>query len=697
MAELGVHLTADGAWAAIPAPGAEALEVCVFEGETETRHPLQGRIGDVFQGAVPLRAGARYGLRAHGPGFRPDKLLLDPWARRLDRSFALHPSFFDASDSAAAMPKAVLEAALAPLPPPARGGPVILYELHVRGFTQQHAHVPTALRGTFAGLAHPAAVAHLKALGVTHVELLPCAAWVDERHLPPLGLGNYWGYNPVGFLAPEPRLAPGGMAEVRACVAALAASGIGVILDVVLNHSGEGDAAGPTLSLRGLGEAHWYAMQGGVLENHAGTGNALALEKPWPMRLAMDALRHWAAQGIAGFRLDLATTLGRVPAGFDRNAPLLLAMRQDPSLRELLIIAEPWDIGAGGYQLGSFPPGWPEWNDRFRDTTRRFWRGDQGLLGDFTTRFAGSADIFAGRPATDSLNFITAHDGFSLRDLVSHEQRHNTANGEENRDGGAENFSWNNGVEGQTDDAAILARRAADARALLLLLLTARGTPMLSMGDEIGRSQGGNNNAYCQDSPLSWQPWPGDTALADFTAALVRARRAHPALHAGSHLTGQPGEAGLPDVTWQAPQGGAPDWNGQALLALLSHAGDRAAVAFNAGDTAHALHLPEARPGHAWRLLADSTAPSSHSLPITLPPRAALLLAEERRPTSATPDDATLRRLAHTAGIDTGWHDVTGRHTEVPLDTLRAVLDGLGVARHSTDAARDAIDRKSVV
>ena len=695
VAELGVHLAPGGAFAAIPAPGAEAVEICVFEAGRETRHRLGERVGDVFQGMVPLAAGAHYGLRAHGAGFFPEKLLLDPWARRLDRPFTLHAAMFaGGGDSAAAMPKAVLEAPLPPLAPFSPPGPVILYELHVRGFTMRHPAVPEALRGTFSGLAHPAAIAHLLALGVTHVELLPCAAWVDERHLPPLGLSNYWGYNPVGFLAPEPRLAPGGMAEVRACVAALREAGIRVILDIVLNHSGEGDAQGPILSLRGLGEAHWYAMRHGALENHAGTGNVLALDQPWPLRLAMDALRHWAEQtGIAGFRLDLATTLGRSTQGFTADAPLLLAMRQDPVLRRLLIIAEPWDIGPDGYQLGGFPAGWPEWNDRFRDDTRRFWRGDAGCLGDVTTRFAGSADLFTGRPASDSLNFITAHDGFTLADLVSHERRHNHANGEENRDGGTAEIAWNHGVEGPSEHPGILAARAQDARALLLLLLTARGTPMLAMGDELGRSQGGNNNAYCQDNALSWLDWPGDAGLAEFTGRLVRARKAHPALHAARHLSGAPKPpGGLPDVAWAAPDGGAPDWQGQALVALLSEGEDRVAVAFNAGHTTLPLQLPEPRPGHAWRLLANSAAPEAQgSPPASLPGRAALLLAETRTRAAIGLDDATLLRLASQAGIATDWHDVTGRHTQVPAETLRAVLTALDIPHNSTDAARDSL------
>uniref|UniRef100_UPI0018DF49C2 glycogen debranching protein GlgX n=1 Tax=Neoroseomonas rubea TaxID=2748666 RepID=UPI0018DF49C2 len=551
---LGVHLAPGGANIAIPAPGATAIDLCLFDAkDRETaRLRLPGRTGDVFHGFVPgLREGARYGLRAHGPcaperglRFDPAKLLLDPWARKIDRRFAPHESLaILGADTAALMPKAVLTRPLPDLPAPVIDGPRVIYELNVRGFTRTHPAIPEALRGTFAGLAHPAAIAHLKRLGVTHVELMPAAAWADEPMLAPRGLTNHWGYNPVGWLAPEPRLAPGGMAEVRAAVAALAAEGIGTILDVVLNHSGEGEEEGPTLSLRGLGDAAWYRTLPGApgrYANDAGCGNTLALDRPWPLRLAMDALRHWAGQArLAALRLDLATTLGRRAEGFDPDAPLLQAMRQDPLLRDRWIIAEPWDVGHHGHRLGAFPPGWGEWNDRFRDGVRRFWRGDAGSIGDFATRLAGSRDVFAARPATDSVNYVTAHDGFTLADLVAHTRKRNAANGEENRDGTDDNLSWSHGVEGATGDAAILGRRRADVRALLATLLAARGTPMLSMGDEAGRSQGGNNNAWCQDNATSWFDWTGaDAALIDFTARLVAARRAHPALHGAAPLTG---------------------------------------------------------------------------------------------------------------------------------------------------------------
>ena len=716
---LGVTLAPGGANIAIPAPDATAILLCIFDDQDRevARLRLPQRQGAVHYAHVAgLTIGTRYGLRAEGPWdparghrFNPNKLLIDPWARALDRPFALHPALFDrgetpdATDSAPFLPKAVLTAPLPPTHRPAPAGPQVIYELHVRGFTARHPAIPEALRGTFAGLAHPAARAHLKRLGVTMVELLPAAAWIDERHLPPLGLSNYWGYNPVAFLAPDPRLAPGGMAEVRDAVAALQADGIAVIQDVVFNHSGEGDHLGPTLSLKGLANAAFHRLMPdapGLYVNDAGCGNTLALDRPWPLRLAMDALRHWAEQaGLDGFRLDLATTLARREHGFDTTAPLLSAMRQDPVLREKLIIAEPWDIGRDGYQLGRFPAGWGEWNDRFRDDVRRFWRGDAGMVGALATRLAGSADAFGARPSSDSVNFITAHDGFTLRDLVSFAAKHNHANGEQNRDGTDANNSWNNGAEGESADAAIQARRAADMRALLATLLTARGTPMLNMGDEAGRSQGGNNNAYAQDNALSWFDWDtADSALVDFAARLIAARRAHPALHGSTPLTGAGDEDGQPDVAWLRADGGAmqgQDWddpNRRALLMLLQAGEDRCVVALNAGD-AQPLHLPAPRPGQQWALLADSADPQACALPDTLPARAVLLLAETPRSPRAQDDSATLRQLARAAGIATSWHAISGERHLVPPDTLRALLGALDLPAETLGDMRDSLAR----
>jgi len=721
---LGATLDELGANFAFPAPDATAVSVCIFDAQDRevARIRLPGRTGDVHHGHIAgLAHGTRYGLRVEGHWqpwrghrFNPRKLLVDPWARALDRPFTLHPSLFDTGespcgvDSAPHLPKGILAAPLPAAPGRAPAGPQVIYELHVKGFSQANPAVPESLRGTFAGLGHAASVAHLKRLGVTMVELLPAAAWVDERHLPPLGLTDYWGYNPVALLAPDPRLAPGGMAEVRAAISALHAAGIAVVQDVVFNHTGECDELGPTLSLRGLGNATFHRLlpeDGRRYVNDAGCGNTLALDRPWPLRLVMDAFRHWAEQvGLDGFRLDLATTLGRRDWGFDPQAPLLQAMRQDPVLRNLTIIAEPWDIGADGYQLGRFPPGWGEWNDRFRDDVRRFWRGDPGRIGALATRLAGSADTFVGRPLSDSVNYITAHDGFTLADLVSYAHKANHANGEDNRDGTGDNTSWNCGAEGPTEDPGILARRSRDMRALLATLLLARGTPMLAMGDEAGRSQGGNNNAYAQDNARSWLDWAGmDTALCDFTARLVAARLAHPALHGTAPLTGLADATGLPDVLWLRADA-APmqpdDWHDpawQCLGALLHEAGDRCLLLLNAGD-AKPLALPEPRPGHHWRLLADSADPAATALPKTLPARAVLLLAEERTTRGAVEtgmNDESLARLARAAGIDTDWHPISGPRSVVPASTLRALLGALGLPAENAAEIRGSLDALS--
>jgi len=638
---LGVTADADGVNVAVWSAHADGIEFCLFDqaGERETdRVRLAGRTGSTFHGRIQgIGPGARYGLRAlgpwdlaHGHRFNPAKLLVDPFATALDCPFALHPDLFDGAapnpaDSAHAMPKAVVpgsEPDAINRPAFAYDGQVI-YELHVRGFTRLHPGIPEAIRGTFAGLAHPTAVAHLRRLGVTAVELMPCAAWIDERHLPRLGLSNYWGYNGVALLAPDPRLAPGGWSEVRAAVAALQEAGIAVLLDVVLNHTGEGDELGPTLSLRGLDNASYYRLRPddpSRYVNDTGCGHTLALDRPPVMRLAMEALRVWVGRaGIDGFRFDLAPVLGRRADGFDPAAPLLAAISQDPLLRERALIAEPWDIGADGYRLGQFPDAWGEWNDKFRDTTRRFWRGDPGMLGELATRFAGSADIFGARhrPVSRSINFVSVHDGFTLADVVAYDRKRNEANGEQNRDGTDDNHSWNNGVEGLTADPAVLERRRIDARALLATVLLARGTPMLAMGDECGRSQRGNNNAYAQDNALSWFDWAAmDAELLDFTARLIAARRQSPALTATGRLTGEPAAGeDLPDVVWLAPGGGsmsAVDWasaSSRTLALALHEAGSRAVVILNAAGQSETITPPAPRPGARWRIAIDSRTP----------------------------------------------------------------------------------------
>jgi glycogen operon protein len=576
----GLRLTAGGARFVARSREAEALTLCLFDGERETRLPMSRGPDGVFVTEVQgLREGARYGLRADGPWapdqglwFDPEKLLVDPYAVELDRRFAYDDRLAlprgSGVDTAPLAPKAVARrlTPLAHTPPHFHPGGLI-YELNVKGFTRLRRDLAPELRGRVCALGDPAIVAHLKKLRVSAVELMPIVAWIDERQLARAGLRNAWGYNPVAMMALDPGLAPGGVAELAGAVAALHDAGIGVILDLVFNHTGEADTRGPTLSLRGLDNRTWYrhaADRPGVLVNDTGCGNTLAGDQPEVRALILDALRHFTLHaGIDGFRLDLAPVLARDHHGFDPNSPLFADIAGDPILHDRVFIAEPWDIGPGGYQLGAFPASFLEWNDRYRDDVRRYWRGDAGMLGALATRVCGSSDIFGARQeaASRTVNFIAAHDGFTLADLGAYEERHNEANGEQNRDGHGENFSWNHGVEGPTDDPAIASRRAADARALLATLFFSRGAIMLTAGDEFGHTQGGNNNAYAQDNPTTWLDWEGrDLALEDFTADLATVRGGFPALAGPAFLLS---DARLAEVVWLGLDGGAmtpADW-----------------------------------------------------------------------------------------------------------------------------------------
>ncbi|MBM6577342.1 glycogen debranching protein GlgX [Sphingomonas sp. BT552] len=537
----GAHPVASGPDApatqfAVRAPDASAVFLCLFDGDSERRLPME-RSGDGWSLTVSgVRAGDRYGYRAHGryepPAnlwFDPAKLLVDPWAQELDRRFAYDPRLaVFGKDSAALVPKAIVPASVSRAPPPppvfAPGG--LIYELNVRGYTMRHPEVPPEQRGTIAALAHPAVLRHLTKIGVAAVELMPIVAWIDERHLPPLGLVNAWGYNPVAPMALDPGLCPGGCEELASTVAALRAAGIGTLLDVVFNHTGESDSEGPTLCLRGLDPAAYARDGAGQLINDSGTGNTLDCSQAPVRELVLASLRHFASLGVDGFRFDLAPILARGP-GFDPAAPIFAAIAGDPLLKDRIMVAEPWDTGPGGYQLGHFPANWLEWNDRYRDDVRRFWRGDGGA-GVLTTRIAGSSDVFGSARASRSVNFVAAHDGFSLGDVVTYAHRHNEANGEQNRDGHAEEVAWNNGVEGPSSDPAIRGRRDADVRAMLATLFASKGTPMLTAGDEFGRTQRGNNNAYAQDE-MTWLDWDHrDVALEDFVAALSAFRRDWP-------------------------------------------------------------------------------------------------------------------------------------------------------------------------
>ena len=759
-APLGVTPDAHGVNVAVHSSSATRIEFCLFDADGNVeleRATLEQRSGDVFHAHVGgVDAGRRYGLRAHGPyapesglRFNPAKLLVDPYALRLDRRFALHPSqngfgsgdplgadAIDRTDSAPFVPKAIVTdrralAGATSLPEAIKWPDTIIYELHVRGFTQRHPQIPAQLRGRFAALAHPAALAHLRRIGVTTIELMPAAAWIDERHLPALGLSNYWGYNPVAMLAPDPLLAPGGWVEVRAAVEALHAAGIEVILDVVLNHSGESDEFGPTLSLRGLDNAGYYRLAPDAPARYiddTGCGNCLALARPAVVELACAALRTWVELGgVDGFRFDLGTTLGRRDDGFDARAPLLEAIAADPLLGTAKLIVEPWDVGPGGYQLGRFPERFAEWNDRFRDDARRFWRGDAGARGDLATRLAGSADMFAAKQLPSrGINFVAAHDGFTLADVVAFAHKHNDANGEHGRDGSDANFSWNHGVEGNTADAQIVAARVRDQRNLLATLLLARGTPMLAMGAELGHSQHGNNNAYAQDNELSWLAWTRiDEDLIDFVAALVALRRKHPALRADAFLAGAPpDDAGIVDVEWRTADAtlrSAQDWNerdGDPLVAVLyvaaahENAADRVAIVLQRADATTVIALPAPRPGHVWHCEFDSAhphlaAPTDRPDAFAIAPRSACVFAEAviagaRRDEDRGASDRsvaahTLAQLAAAAGIAADWWEVDGTRHVVSPDTQRALLAAMRLPAATLAQARESLVRIAAV
>lgn len=635
---LGADVVADGVNFAVRSATATQIWVSLFdERDAEIAMlPLEETEAGVHCGLVAgIGAGARYGLRAEGryaPAegfwFDPAKLLVDPYARQLDRHFVPDPRQFmrreGAGDSAPAVPKAFVVGPTPQVPRRRARGPQFIYELSVRGHTMLHPDVQDRLRGTVAALGEPAVVEHLVRLGVDTVELMPVAAWIDEPHLRGLGLTNFWGYNPVTFMAPDPRLMHGGVADLAALTDIFAAAGISVILDVVLNHTGEGDRHGATLSLRGLDNLTYYrhheTERGLELVDDSGCGNTVACDRPAVVELALASLRHWvAAAGVAGFRFDLATILGRTETGFDRQAPLLAAIRADPVLGDCILVAEPWDVGPDGYRLGAFGPPFGEWNDAFRDDVRRYWRGDEGLTGEFATRLAGSADVFgATGEETRSVNFIAAHDGFTLADLVAFSGKDNFANREGNRDGHDHNYSWNNGAEGETSDPEILARRTADLKALIAIVFLARGTAMLKAGDELGKSQSGNNNAYAQDNPISWIDWQlADAELIAFSAEMARLGASHPALAARRFLSGAADAAGRRDCVWLKADGDEMDeaaWQapGATVLGMMLAEGEDLVLAwFNRGGAPADVVCPPPAAGGVWRLAAASTAPHS--------------------------------------------------------------------------------------
>jgi isoamylase len=613
---LGATWDGSGTNFAIFSAHAEKVELCLFDakGNRETdRIPLPEYTHEIWHGYFPdVRAGQLYGYRVYGPydpkqghRFNHHKLLLDPYAKSLQGHLRWNDALFgytvgherqdlsfDKRNSARFMPRCrVIDPAFTwggGAPPRTPWHASIIYEMHVRGFTMRHPEVPEAARGSFAGLSVSALVEYLRDLGITAVELLPVHAFLHDRVLIDRGLRNYWGYNSIGFFALHPEyLAGDSIDEFKTFVQLMHGSGIEVILDVVYNHTAEGNHLGPTLSLRGIdNKSYYYLLEGDerYYNDFTGTGNALELRHPYVLRMVTDSLRYWVEEmKVDGFRFDLATTLARVEGEYRENASFLDTVAQDPLLATVKLIAEPWDTGHGGYQVGGFPPRWAEWNDRYRDTVRRFWKGDEGQLPELASRLSGSSDIYnrRGRRPWASVNFVTAHDGFTLRDLVSYNHKHNEANGEDNRDGSDHNHSWNCGVEGATDDPQVLQLREQQMRNMMATLLLSQGLPMLLAGDELGHTQQGNNNAYCQDNETTWLDWGdvGETGarLQEFTRRLIHLRRRHIVFHRHRFFRGEaiPG-TDIKDITWWRADGqemAEEDWNNglaKAIAFLLS-------------------------------------------------------------------------------------------------------------------------------
>jgi isoamylase len=704
---LGATVLAGGTNFAVASGVADGMVLCLFDAAgAETQIPLRDYDAGVWHAFVPgAGAGQAYGYRAAGPydpahGVRcnPAKLLLDPYARAVSGTVAYGPDVLgyaggnpdvpSTTDSSASVPRSLVVADEPmrpgnpghPASPPHPGGAgyraspgqgyadMIIYEVHVKGFTMRHPGVPAELRGTYAGLGHPAAIAHLADLGVTAVELLPVHESVPESFLVAEGLTNYWGYNSIGYFAPHQGYSaevragrPGGqVAEFKAMVDALHAAGLEVLLDVVFNHTAEGNQLGQTLCYRGLDNPGYYRLDSGDPRYYfdtTGTGNSLNVGEPVTLQLIMDSLRYWLTEmGVDGFRFDLAATLGRQDGGFEQLSAFFDIVSQDPVVSRAKLIAEPWDVGQmDSYDLGRFPPLWSEWNGKYRDTMRDFWRSHPVGLGEFATRFCGSSDLYgvARRRPTASVNLITVHDGFTLRDLVSYNDKHNEANGESNRDGTSDNRSWNCGAEGPTTDAGVLALRARQSRAMLATLLLSFGIPLLLGGDEMGRTQQGNNNAYCQDNEISWFDWAAaDTDLLAFAKRLVAFRRSHPVFRRRRFLVGTE----TSELRWFTPAGAAMtdgDWSDASALALAlyldgSDDPDRAAdgtllldddflVLVNAWWEPLDFVLPATRPSAEWQVEVDTYDPAFPTGPdlsvpagghITVRPRSIVVLGD---------------------------------------------------------------------
>jgi glycogen operon protein len=720
---LGATFDGNGTNFALFSEGADKVELCLFDDDgTETCVELLDVDAFVWHAYLPnVQPGQRYGYRVHGPydpangqRYNPNKLLLDPYAKAVDGRVKWGQSVFSYTfgdpdsrnddDSAADMMKGVVinpffdwQGDRSPKTPLHE---TFIYEAHVKGLTQLHPSVPEEMRGTYAGVAHPAVIDHLQKLSVTAIELMPVHQFVNDSTLQEKGLSNYWGYNTIGFFAPHHGYASTGVngqqvQEFKAMVRSLHEAGIEVILDVVYNHTAEGNHLGPTLSMRGIDNEAYYRLEQNdkrYYTDYTGTGNSMNVGNPHSLQLIMDSLRYWVLEmHVDGFRFDLASTLAREFYDVDRLSTFFEMVQQDPVVSQVKLIAEPWDVGPGGYQVGNFPPQWTEWNGKYRDTVRDFWRGEPQALGEFASRLTGSSDLYerSGRAPVASINFVTAHDGFTLRDLVSYNDKHNEANGEDNRDGESHNRSYNHGVEGPTDDAEILTLRAQQQRNFIATMMLSQGVPMLSHSDELGRTQFGNNNGYAQDNELTWIDWDAvDQPLVEFTAALARLRKDHPTFRRTRFFDGRPVkmEEGrpIPDVVWLRPDGTLmqpEDWEsgfGRTIGIFLNGRGIRERdkwgeeitdrhfiVLFNAGDEPVDFKIPAPRYGPEWDVMVDTAGEWANTDPldpgsrIPLQPKALIVLREHDLPDPEVDHSvaASLSMLVHS------------RTTEIPVLT----------------------------
>ncbi|MFI8595278.1 glycogen debranching protein GlgX [Microbacterium sp. NPDC078428] len=716
---LGATFDGNGTNFALFSEGAERVELCLFsEDGEETRVEIMEVDAFVWHAYLPqIGPGQRYGYRVHGPHdpanglrFNPNKLLLDPYAKAVSGEVEWGQPVFgyefgdpDTRNDEDSAPHQMMGVVVNPFfdwagdrQPKTPYASSFIYEGHVKGLTQLHPDIPEEIRGTYSGIGHPAMIDHLQRLGVTAIELMPVHQFVNDSTLQEKGLSNYWGYNTIAFFAPQNTYAStddlgNQVQEFKAMVKSLHAAGIEVILDVVYNHTAEGNHMGPTLSMRGIDNAAYYRLEDDdkrYYTDYTGTGNSLNVGHPHTLQLIMDSLRYWVLEmHVDGFRFDLAATLAREFYDVDRLATFFELVQQDPVVSQVKLIAEPWDIGPGGYQVGNFPPQWTEWNGKYRDTVRDFWRGEPQALGEFASRLTGSADLYehSGRRPVASINFVTAHDGFTLRDLVSYNEKHNEANGEDNNDGESHNRSSNFGVEGPTDDPEVLTLRARQQRNFIATLLLSQGVPMLLHGDELGRTQQGNNNGYAQDNELTWMHWDeADHPLVEFTAAVARLRKEHPTFRRRRFFDGRPVRRekgqGLPDIVWLRPDGTEmqpEDWDsgfGRAVGVFLNGNGIRErdrrgepivdkhfVILFNASDETIEFHLPDLDFSPKWDVIIDTAGELADTRPILpgehvdLQKRSLIVLREHSVPEPEVDHSvaASLAALASSQGEET--------------------------------------------